>query len=535
MREVRIDEGPYAEDLALASGIVAPQAKSRVIERDSAQRNTLAHTIVDTSFDGLCIVDTRGVLVDVNPAFERLTGLKRSDWVGRQMDECVQVGMKAGWRSPHSAVRQVTEGHWPATTLLSTASGAMMIATANPHLGPHGKILYIIVNIRNITELNYLKYQLELRRGQAKLADFEKLRAGYLQSRLNAAGFGDVVVKSPVMSKILSTIMQIADFDTTVLLEGETGTGKGVLAKIIHRLSCRADGPFVEVNCGALPEHLVESELYGYQPGAFTGSLRSGKKGQFELANKGTIFLDEISELPLNSQIKLLKFLDDKVINRVGGTSPKPVDVRIVAATNQNLRELVEVRQFRKDLLYRLEVIPIYIPPLRERREDLKALLYSFLEYFNRQLGLNRALGSEAFHVLLSYDYPGNARELKNLMARLVLTAASPEITFRDLPDYVRKSCSQPALAVEPFQTKEDELPEHLDIRKMMDENEKRVLALYARQCRTTYELADRVGLAQGTIVRKLQKHGISLASRSKRSKPCSTQEAGDSKSIGGS
>jgi len=493
---------------------ISPEVDRPAIEMGPGWRNSLLDAIVDASFDGLCILDAKGFCLEANPAFERLSGFRRSEWVGRHIDEATrEVAAKKQWEGPRTAVRQVMEGRWPATTLYGAEGGEMTICTASPHLGPDGEILYIIVNVRNITRLNHLKYQLEIERGHVKLDGLEKLRAGRLQSRLDAVGLGNILIESPIMHKIFSKIMQIADFETTVLLEGETGTGKGVIAKFIHRVSHRAEGPFVEVNCGALPENLVESELYGYQPGAFTGSLRSGKKGLFELAHGGTIFLDEIGELPLSSQTKLLKFLDDKAIHPIGGTSRRQVDVRIITATNRNLREMVEARQFRKDLLYRLEEIPLYVPAVRERREDLKALIYSFIDHFNRRFEVDRALGSEALCVLLGYDYPGNIRELKNLVGQLVLIAEGPEITVHDLPEHVRKSCSQAAPLLEPMER--DQIPQHMDLRKEIEEIECRLLTRYARQSHSTHDLARRLGVVQSTIVRKLQKYRISLNSRS--------------------
>ena len=490
------------------------------IETHPGWQKSLLDALINTSVDGLGIFDAKGFLLDFNPAFlERVLGLPRSKWVGRHVDEMVcEVVAKKKWGTARTAVRQVMEGRRPVTVLYGVEGSEIMICTVSPHLGPNGEILHIIANVRNITQLNDLKYQLEMERGHAELDDLEKLHAGCLQGRLEAVGLGDIVIESPIMHKIFSTIMQIADFETTVLLEGETGTGKGVIAKFIHRVSRRAEGPFVEVNCGALPENLVESELYGYQPGAFTGSLRSGKKGLFELAHGGTIFLDEIGELPLSSQTKLLKFLDDKAIHPIGGTSRRQVDVRIITATNRNLREMVEARQFRKDLLYRLEEIPLYVPAVRERREDLKALIYSFIDQFNRRFGVDRALGSEALCVLLGYDYPGNIRELKNLVGQLVLIAEGPEITVHDLPEHVRKSCSQAAPLLDPMER--DQIPQHMDLRKELEEIERQLLTRYARQSHSTHDLARRLGVVQSTIVRKLQKYRISLNSRSSDSKP---------------
>lgn len=404
------------------------------------------------------------------------------------------------------------------TTVLPSRARVTVAIFSNPHFGADGKLQNIIMNVRNITQLNYLKYQLERGREHARVSDLEKFRAGHLQSRLEAVGLGDTVLASPIMTGVLSTAEQVAEFDSAVLLSGETGVGKGIVAKFIHRLSRRAEKRFIEVNCGAIPDGLVESELFGYQPGAFTGSARSGKKGQFEVADGGTIFLDEVSELPLASQTKLLKFLDDKVLHRLGSTSPKRVDVRVLAATNKNLRELAEAATFRKDLLYRLEVIPLYIPPLRERREDVRALLCAFLEQYNKEFRGERAIASEAMPYLVRYDYPGNVRELKNLVARLVLTARGPEISVLDLPDYVRATAGTgsidhpPVAETSPVAAADREASDGASsLRKRLEEVERHVLAQHARSCRSTYEIAARLGVHQSSVVRKLRKYGISL------------------------
>ena len=496
---------PEGAESSSESRIAALDARAKELEEELRQRKALMDAMLEASYDGLCLLSCDGIFLEMNAAFERVTGLKRSEWLGKTIEEMRRVpGM-----ARRSAALQVMEGVWPATTLVNVAGGEMLLVTANPHLGPNGEVLNIILNVRNITHLNYLKYQLERGRGEAKVADIEKFRVSFLQNQLRAAGLGDVVVASPIMANILSTAEQIAGFDSTILLCGETGTGKGVVAKFIHRLSGRAKKPFVEVNCGAIPEGLVESELFGYEPGAFTGSLRSGKKGQFELANGGTLFLDEIAELPLGSQTKLLQFLDDKVVHRVGGTSPRRVEVRIIAATNKNLREQAETGRFRRDLLYRLEVIPLYIPPLRERPEDIKALLYSFLDQFNREFHEKRAIASEAMAALFRYSYPGNVRELKNIMARLVLTTGSNVIGVEALPDYVREAAPAPSA---PSLVEKTDFGETIDLHKHLEDVERAILAHYAARCRSTYEIADRTGIHQSSVVRKLKKYKIPVA-----------------------
>jgi transcriptional regulator with PAS, ATPase and Fis domain len=441
-----------------------------------------------------------------------MTGIPRDRWLGKRIEEMQQLPDVP----KHSATLQALAGKGPATTLVNVRGGELVMITASPHFGPEGEVRNVILNMRNITQLNALKYQLERERGSAKLANLEKARRDWLKSRLVEAEMDEFfLVASPAMEDLLSTAAEIADFDSTVLLDGETGTGKGMIARFLHRLSRRASKPFVEVNCGALPESLVESELFGHEAGAFTGSLRTGKKGQFELANGGTIFLDEIGELPLPSQAKLLKVLDDKEIRPLGGTTSKRLDLRVICATNRNLHEFVAQGRFREDLLYRIEVIPLHIPPLRERPEDRKALLYAFLDLFNKKLGRDKVLSLEAVAVLSSYDFPGNVRELRNLVERLVMTTRGEEIGVEALPAPIQALATGPAAIAAREAIVEESLAEAIDYRARVEKLERQMLHHFARSCRSTYEVARRTGLTQSAVVRKLKKYGLSVGDAS--------------------
>ncbi len=243
-----------------------------------------------------------------------------------------------------------------------------------------------------------------------------------------------VTGKSPRFHEILKNISKVAKTSSTVLLMGESGTGKEVLAKIIHKNSDRADKPFVRINCAAIPENLLESELFGYEKGAFTGAV-SKKAGKFELADKGTAFLDEISEMSLNLQAKLLNFIQEKELERIGGLKTIKVDVRIIAATNINLEKATEQNQFREDLYYRLNVFPIYLPPLRERTEDIPLFIEYFIDKYNEELGKNvTGISDEALFLMKNYDWPGNIRELGNIIERAMVIGSSNIIIPNDLP-----------------------------------------------------------------------------------------------------
>jgi len=247
-----------------------------------------------------------------------------------------------------------------------------------------------------------------------------------------------IVGTSDAILNLVETVKKVAQTDTTVLILGESGTGKSLIAKAIHFMSRRKEKPFITINCAAIPETLLEAELFGYEKGAFTGATTS-KKGKFELADGGTIFLDEIGDMPLSLQVKLLRVIQDKEIERLGGEKVIKVDVRIIAATNRDLKSMVEEGKFREDLYYRLNVVPVYVPPLRERREDIPVLIEHFLENFNSKYGKRVRISPEALEVLMDYDWPGNVRELENTVERLVVMHGGL-IKDIDLPPHILAS-----------------------------------------------------------------------------------------------
>lgn len=266
--------------------------------------------------------------------------------------------------------------------------------------------------------------------------DFKKLRQENLRLKQDVTrcyGLSSIIGEGNAIRNLLTMIERIASSDSTVLITGESGTGKELVATTIHYQSPRRDKPLVKVNCAALPEGLIESELFGHEKGAFTGALKK-KPGRFELASGGTIFLDEVGDLPPSAQAKLLRVLQDKTFERIGGTEPIKVDVRIIAATNRDLKEEVKKGRFREDLFFRLNVIPVHIPPLRERKEDIPLLVEYFLKKFNSRLGKNVRFSSEAMKALFEYDYPGNVRELENIIERVVVLSQGGIIKKDDLP-----------------------------------------------------------------------------------------------------
>ena len=301
------------------------------------------------------------------------------------------------------------------------------------------------------------------------------------------------------MKNVIALARRLAAVNTTVLITGESGVGKGLLARTLHEEGSRCEQPFITVNCGAIPENLIESELFGYVAGAFTGSRSGGKRGYFEAAQNGTIFLDEISELPLNLQVKLLQVIQERQITPVGAVDPVPVDVRIISATNRNLAELVQEGRFREDLYYRLNVVPIEVPPLRERTDDIVPLLRMNLAKYNRKLGTQKSISQDAMEILLKYPWPGNIRELQNIVERLIITSSDDVITEDDIFIFIKQAAE-----------KNTSPSADTSLSAALEKAEKEILQQALKTYGSTRAIARVLHISQPSVVRKLRKYGLS-------------------------
>ena len=307
-----------------------------------------------------------------------------------------------------------------------------------------------------------------------------------------------IIASSEAMHNVMTLAKRLAPVNTTVLITGESGVGKGLIAKTLHDEGNRWKEHFITVNCGAIPENLIESELFGYVAGAFTGSRSGGKKGLFEAAQNGTIFLDEISELPLNLQVKLLQVIQERQITPVGSTEAIPVDVRIISATNKDLESLVKEGKFREDLYYRLNVVPIKVPPLRERHEDILPLIQLNLARCNRNLNENKTISSDALSILIKYPWPGNIRELQNIVERLIITTSNDVISADDIFGFIKHDAS-----------KNTTISVDLSLAAAMEKAEKEILEQAVDNYKSTRAIARVLQVSQPTIVRKLNKYGL--------------------------
>lgn len=459
--------------------------------------NAELDAIIDSSFDGLYITDGEGLTLRINKAIKRMTGLGEEELVNKTMYELVDTGILS-----RSASVLVLEQRKPVTITLATITGTNLLVTATPVFDEEGKIFRIVTSVRDVSELNMLKQRVEQLEGLRKHFEFQ-------MNQMKVKMSGELVFKNPEMEKIVYQAMKIAEVDSTVLISGESGVGKEVIAEIIQRNSIRKSGPYVKLNCAAIPENLIESELFGYDNGAFTGAKKEGKPGLFEVANQGTLLLDEIGDIPLHLQVKLLRAIQEREIFRVGGTKPIKIDVRIIAVTNRDLAAMVRKNEFREDLYYRLNVVPIQVPALRERREDIPLLVRHFLSVFNHRYNFVKEIEAEVIEMLMRYSWPGNIRQLENLIERLVVTTSAEKIGLQYLPSYI--------LNDEDSIIHDSDLPVTVNriipLKNAVESVEKILLEKTFAIAGSCYKAAEILEVDASTISRKARRYNIAMKS----------------------
>ncbi|MGB9887975.1 MAG: sigma-54 interaction domain-containing protein [Moorellales bacterium] len=433
--------------------------------------------MIQNSYDAICIADGESRILFLNPAFERVTGLRNCELIGRRIFDTVREGL-----TDTAATLRVIETRKTETVTINTAAGRRVLSTGVPVCDPSGKIHRIYCNLRSLTDVPQ-----------------EQHSNGPVRSAFNAETGNLFVTQDREMRHLLQTIVKVAATDVTVLILGETGVGKDLIARIIHEASPRkGTGLFVKVNCAAIPAELLESELFGYERGAFTGARREGKVGYFEVADRGTIFLDEIGDLSPRLQAKLLSVLQDRTVTRVGGVQPREVDVRVIAATNKNLEAMIRKGAFREDLYYRLSVVPIYIPPLRKRRDDVPVLIRYFADKFGQKYGVRREFSQEVIEVLSAHPWPGNVRELANLVERLIVVAEQEVIKPEHLPEKYRSLLGRP-----------DQYPgqsEHKSLREALEEVKTQIIRQALSRYGSREQVAHKLGISLSTLTREIRK-----------------------------
>jgi len=465
----------------------------KMADKNIKHHADILNSIIESSFDGLWICDAEGNVLKINRASERINEIKAEDVLGRNVSELVDEGL-----FDESVTLEVIKKKKPATIMQNLKSGKQLLVTGNP-IFIDGNLRYIVTNDRDITELMRLKRELDESR------EITKRYYTKLQESLDARGNDQLVFCSKEMKTVFETIRKVSEVDVTVFLQGESGVGKNHVARMIHKYSDRSDYPFIQVNCGAIPDNLLESELFGYVGGAFTGARKEGKAGIFEMAHHGTLFLDEIAEMPLNLQVKLLDFLDTGKMKRVGDTISREIDVRIIAASNRNVEEYVKEKKFRKDLYFRLNIVPITIPPLRERRDDIPLLMAHFLKIFNKKHKKNLSISTYIIDTLYNYHFPGNVRELSNLVERMVVMAKGSQITKEDIPSYILEDSREDFI---PFNDPSSWTKSTLG--EMIEKLEQEIFGTFLEQAKTQQEMARILGISQPTVARKLKKYNMS-------------------------
>lgn len=451
--------------------------------------NSRLRAIFESSSDGIWVCDGRGKVISVNEASQNLNGVRAEHITGKYVSQIVAEGL-----FDRSVTLEVLEtGRQVSIVQQIGKTGKVLLATGTPVFDEAGKISMVVVNERDMTQLNLIREQLE-----HSLTVAEKYRDELAEISTLEMETQEMIAENAAMHQVLRAALKLAHLDASnILLLGESGTGKGFLAKFIHKNGRRSKKPFIQINCAALPETLLEAELFGYEKGAFTGARTGGKAGLFELAQEGTLFLDEIGDLPLPLQAKLLKYLDDFEVMRLGGLKAIKVDCAVVAATNQDLEKLAREGRFRRDLFYRLNTFTIRIPPLRERPEDIFELANRFLRKYNRACHRKKKISPAALAALQSYPFPGNVRELRNIIKRSVFLSEGDILDETILGgggggrERIERGAARPALS------------------DAVNGAERELLERAVSKCRTTRELARYLGVSQPTAVRKLRKHGF--------------------------
>ncbi|PFL19803.1 RNA polymerase subunit sigma-54 [Bacillus cereus] len=432
--------------------------------------------VFEYAFDEIFVTDDKGIVVRVNSMCERHYQLSAKELVGKHVKEL----QKEGIFYP-SATLEVIEKKRPVELVQTTKSGEYLHVRTRPVFDDEGNLRRVISYSRDLTELYQLRQKVEEMDNQLKTYKKE-LRETYEHEGL--------IFKSSAMQKIVETIKKVSVVDSTVLVLGETGVGKSRLVRHLHEVSHRKNESFYEINCAALPTNLIESELFGYSGGSFTGANREGKKGLLESAHKGTLFLDEIGEMPLEIQAKLLQVLQEKTFRPIGGRELKKVDVRIVAATNRDLSTMVKQGTFRKDLYYRLNVLPISIPPLRERTEDILPLIYHYLQHFNKKYGRDVKLAPSTLQMFVGYPWEGNNREIENVIERIVITA-DDFVTVEDLPLSMQEATVEQS---------------GQSLYRMLEEVERNIIVKAYKTYGSSYKVAEFLQISQSAATRKIKK-----------------------------
>ncbi len=454
--------------------------------------------IFKSSSDGIWVCSSKGEIIRLNKASERLNGIRAEEVIGKNVSIMEEKGIVDRNVTPEV----LRTGRKVSALQYINRTKKYLLVTGTPVLDRNGDLTMVVVNERDMTSLNAIKAKLE---HSYKLT--EKAKDELLELSLKESGMTEFVAECEQMKEVCRAAIKLSKLETsTILLLGESGTGKGLMAKFIHKNGTHQKKPFVQIHCPALPEHLLEAELFGYERGAYTGARTQGKVGLIELAEGGSLFLDEIGDLPMAVQAKLLKYLDDNEVMRLGGVQPRKINCTVIAATNRNLKELVRKRRFRQDLYFRLDMFTLVIPPLRDRPEDVLQLVQTYLRQFNKKHKAGKRISADAFDVLQRYPFPGNVRELKNIIEKAVVMCDEnllDDYLYRSIGRQVSLSCAVPERQVPRAQ---------VNLSEELQKVERDLVAGAMRRSSSTAGLARELGVSQPTAYRKMKKYGLTFS-----------------------
>ena len=442
----------------------------------------LLDIVFESTYYGTVIVDRDGKIQYISNNYCEFLGIERETVVGEHVTDVIE----------NTRMHLITQTGKPEITDLQFLRGNFLIANRMPIIENNQIIGAIgIILFRDLADWKGLNTHInELLSNQLIFKEERKMPEGVKYS------LNDLIGKSQEIEELRSHVKRVAMSDISILIRGESGTGKEIIAHSVHQLSGRSDKPFVKVNCGSIPEHLIESELFGYEEGAFTGAKKGGKIGKFQLADGGTIFLDEIGDMPMHMQVKLLRVLQEKEYEAVGSLYPKKINVRVIAATNRPLEKLIEHKQFREDLFYRINAVQLVSPPLRDRIEDIPLLLEHLLKKSTAKIGKRvTSIHPEVLSLIEQYDWPGNVRELENVIDAGVLLSSNEEIRMTDVPEYLKNY---------KFNTEEKNLKE------VLEETEKKIIEKALKKFNFDKKrAAEALGIGNSTLYEKIKKYQI--------------------------
>lgn len=452
------------------------------------------YEVINCIEDGVFISDGNANILSANDASVAMSSMTREELIGGNIYEMIEQGK---FTKEEVCTTKAIETKEKTTLIQSNVQGKFdILATSTPYI-EDGEVKKVITTERDISQIMSLQTQLkkDKERAQRYKQELEYYR------KKETAILDDIVSESSKMAEVIKLATDVAKSDVTVLIQGETGVGKEVISNLIQQKSRRQKKPFIKINCSAIPNTLLESELFGYEKGAFTGALDKKKQGYFELANNGTILLDEVDTIPLHLQSKLLRVLQEGEIFRIGGTASIGIDVRVIAATNSDLKAKAKNGTFREDLYYRLNVVPIKLPPLRKRKEDIIPLAKSFISQYNKKHNLKKELSESAYSPLLRHDWPGNVRELENLIERLIVTGTDDVITENKILHLLAEDSD----ATDSFNKNDTQF----SLKDKVDEFEKKIIQENMVLYNNSVELANALGIDKATLNRKIKKLNI--------------------------